>query len=534
MLKITDEMQVFEKDVKCLSDDGAWAGGLCPYIRNIQTGSDIQTNCNVNSMKSFQDKVLFGEASGKMGIINKDGKDHSVTLHKNNICALACCKDRILTGSWDHSAILLIPTSEQTDVCIDGQFYTKKEFPHPQTVWKVLFLDVDTFMTACADKAIRIFKDGSLKMTIQAHSNVVRGICVVNDHIYGVDNYGKLLKITMDGQIVASRDLDEMCFDLCEYNGMIVICGEHGKVFVANLDLQILFKKKLPCGTCWCLKVVDGKLCVTGSDGAIYITEVTDEVVNENEEEDIEKIPDAKKKVKDSTFVSEGVKYKVENGRIYKEISGGWELIGDADGSYDHSFDVELGDKKYVLSFNDDENPNDVASRFINQNKLDSIHHKEIVDYINANFRKPTRFKRYEGINIDGISKLIPNHPVLQMVRDVSGGIKYSILKSASKNVYQIEDVLFDPQNKIPSFVILDICKYLWFKKIPIDPAFIFRHEYKDKKEAKAFVFLLTNMIEDPPFNLAKLDKKIKSLRDMGYLELNDVMNYDANCKIKK
>jgi len=535
MLKIADEVHVFEQDLKCLSDDGIWAGGLCHYIRNIQTGADIQTGSNVNSMKSFQGKVLFGEASGKLGTINEEGEAHTVSLHKNNICTIASHGDQILTGSWDNDAILLTPSSSNTDVCIDGVFYGKTEFPHPQAVWKVQFLDDRTFITACADKAIRIFRDGALKTTIWAHQHVVRGVCEADGYIYGIDNYGKLLKVTMEGQIVKSRNLNEMCFDMCMHNGLLVVCGDHGRVFVVNKDLQVLFGKRLPCATCWSLRTVDGRLYVTGSDGAIYIVEISEEIHHESEEAEVveEKVPEPKKKAGDRTFVTEGVKYKIESGKIFMESEGGWVLLGDAECNYDHSFDVELGDKKYLLSFNDDESSHDIATKFINENKLDMTYHKEIVDYINSNFRRSTQFKRHESINIDGISKIIPGHPILGLLKDIVGGARYSVLMSADKNVYQIEDVLFDFKG-IPLFVILDICKYLQFKKVWVDLAFLFGHEYQDKKEAKAFVFLMTNMVEDPPFSLARLDKKIKSLRDSGYLALNDVMSYDENCKISK
>lgn len=539
MLDIIEKTKALNGDLKCISDDGVWVGGSSKTIKNMQTGVEIQTSSPVNSMKTFNNKVLFGLADGRLGVLDERNSEEYVSLHDKNICTLDYHENFILSGSWDHLAILLIPTENgKADVCLGGNFYTKKRFQHPQTVWKVIFIDKDTFMTGCADNIIRIFKSNVLFKELNCHANVVRGLCFSDNIIYSVDNYGKLLKTTMQGKILKSRNLDEMCFDVCLYKDILLVCGDNGRVFASNKDLQILFSRKLPCTTCWSVRVVKDKVCIAGSDGTVYFLAIND---NETAEEDSAEVDGQSnqiqkmntKQVSDGVFVSDGRKYKVENNKIYKESESQWELVGDTQESYDHSFDVELGDKKYILSFNDDENVHEVASRFIQKNKIDPIHHQEIVDYINKNYKRSTLFKKYDTINIDGISKLLPDSPIVHIIKKIAEGAKYSILKCRKRNVYQIEELLFDFAN-VPLFVILDICKYLYCKRVWIDVSFLFNYEFQNKKEAKAFVLLMTNMVEDPPFDLSKLNVKVKMLRDLGYLTLDDVLKYDDNCQIKK
>ena len=57
--------------------------------------------------------------------------------------------------------------------------------------------------------------------------------------------------------------------------------------------------------------------------------------------------------------------------------------------------------------------------------------------------------------------------------------------------------------------------------------------EISDKKEAKAFIFLLTNLVEDPPFSLKSFCMKVKRLRDLGLLTLNDVISLENNLEIR-
>lgn len=545
MPSILNKTQVFTNSLKCISDDGKWAGGSTNTLKNISTGLEINTNSFVNSMASYGNGLVFGLSDGRIGLSNTENKVGYVNIHTGNICTMDTFNGCILTGSWDHFAVLLIPTQrDRADICLNENYYTKKVFHHPETVWKVLLVTENIFITGCADTKIRIYKDYSLFREISYHSHVVRSILIENsgstpNFIFSIDNYGVLIKTNLNGNIAASRNLDEMCFSMCWYKDLIIVAGECGNIFVVDKDLTVHSRTRLPCSTCWSVRVVDDSILVAGSDGVLYSLSTEDiyesidycgfasDTANENSN------TLSNKGVKEGVFVSGGCRYKVEDGKVYQDTGSRWELVGDAhEDSKQQSFTVELDDKKYTLSFGENENPNEVASRFIHQNKINPVHHQEIVDYINQNFRRETVFKKYEKIDIDGISKALGDHPIVKILRDVSSGEKYSILCSDEKNVYDIERILRTIETD-KLFVCLDICKYLFFKKIWIDLSFLFHCKFTNRKEARALVFLLTNMVENPPFNLARLNLEVRKLIDQRLLTFDDIVNYDENCSIK-
>lgn len=572
MPSILKMKQVFTNNLKCISDDGKWAGGATGTVKNIVDELEISTGSSVNSMASYGNGLVFGLYDGRLGMLNEQNKEEYVSIHTANICNIDTLNGYILTGSWDHFAVLLVPTTkDRADIHLNGNYYTKKVFHHPETVWKVMLIDENTFITGCADTKIRIYKDCSMFKEIAYHSHVVRSILIENNgdipsFIYSIDNYGVLIKTAVNGNIIASRNLDEMCFSMCWCGEDIVVAGEGGNIFVIKKDLTVQSRTKLPCPTCWSVRTVDDSIFVAGSDGVLYQLSTNDlynsvdcnELDNEfnnglnnesnsefnhesnnnsNSESNSKSNSESNTKYysksdsgENRVFFSNGSRYKIENGKVYLDTGSSWELVGD--NSNQKSFTVELEDKKYTLSFNEDENPSEVASRFIHQNKINPVHHQEIVDYINQNFRRDKVFRRYEKIDIDGISKVLGDHPVIKIIREISAGQKYSILKSDEKNVYEIEQVLHTIE-KDKFFVCLDICKYLFAKKIWIDFSFLFNCKITNKKEAKAFIFLLTNMIENPPFSMVKFNFEIRRLIDQRLLTLDDTLNYEENWAIK-
>lgn len=149
-------------------------------------------------------------------------------------------------------------------------------------------------------------------------------------------------------------------------------------------------------------------------------------------------------------------------------------MIGETENTFDHSFSVELENKVYTLSFNGTDNVHEVALKFIAENKLDKAHHTDIVNYINAIFKKSTIYKKYETIDISGISKVLGDHPILKVLKKIMAGENFLLLKSDPQNIYQIKDLLFGG-NDIPLFIVLDICKYHAFKGLILDLSFLFR-----------------------------------------------------------
>lgn len=537
MLRIKEEKNLSKADLKCIALEPLTVGGSLKEIINAESNEKVSTNSSVNSMISFENGLLFGLADGRLGYSSKATGEEYVSVHNANICTIDASNDVILTGSWDQSATILYQINkEYADLSLNQKYYKKAAFAHPAGVWAVKIVNKDTFLTGCADGIVRLFKNGKLFGEMAQHAYAVRSLNFYNEIVFSADNYGKMLKYDTSKGLKKSRNLDEMCFCMCSFNDLIIVGGENGYLFVINQDLEVLAKIKLPCTSCWSVKSDGSLIYVCGSNGTLYILERGESNLLQEDSKSVEKSNDvkfeeqaAKSKQKDGIFISEGVRFKIEKGKIYQEFENQWQVIGDVETTYDNQFTVELEGKNYTLSFNNDDNTHEIATKFLHDNKINEVHHQEIVNYIEKNFKKNTHFKRYETIDLAGISKFLGDSPIIKILEDIAKGANYSIIKSDPKNLYQIEELL----NSIPLFIRLDICKYLVFKKIWIDLSFLFRAEITNKKEAKAFIFLMTNLVEDPPFSTAGLRLKIRSLRDFGLLTLDDVKWFESNCDIK-
>lgn len=525
MIKVLRKENICEGDLKCISTNPLAVGGNAKLIKLIGNGTTFLFDAKVSSLVPYRSGLVFGLSDGKLGFLDRNGQRECVDLHKSNICTLDVCGESILTGSWDHSAILLQKSSANTQLRMGDSFYHVLVLPHPETVWSARFITENELVTGCADKKLRIFSAGVCTKEIDYHNSVVRGVIVSEDLIYSVDNYGTVIKTSKSGKILRSRFLEEICFCICAFEDHLLVGGDNGSVFVLNRDLEVLEKIKLPCLSCWSIAVRDDDVLVAGSNGVLYYLQRSE--TQDSSEVDASNSGDRK----DGIFVANGLRYKMEAGKVYIENGNEWELMGDAEKAFDHSFSVELGNKEYVLSFNDEDNVHEVASKFIHENGLDWSHHQEIVNYINHTFRRSTLYKKYDTIDIKGISRVVGSHPILEVLRKVADGEKFSMFVKDSQNVYQIEKVLF--RSSLPLFVVLDVCKFLCFKKINLDLSFLFNSSFQDRKEAKAFAYLMTNIVEEPHFNISALHRKLRRLKDLGYLTDDDTFRYEENFAIK-
>lgn len=99
-----------------------------------------------------------------------DNAERLLLGHANNICALDVgTNGTIVSGGWDTQARVWHLESGECTAELKG---------HTAAVWSVLAFDDETIITACADKAIRIFSySGKLLQTISGLPDVVRALC---------------------------------------------------------------------------------------------------------------------------------------------------------------------------------------------------------------------------------------------------------------------------------------------------------------------------------------------------------------------
>lgn len=557
MLKIIKKQPICKEDVKCIDSAATVVGTDSKTIVNLETQESFSFDANVSALKLDGYTLFYALSNGELGVVNKGG----VKIHSKKVTSLRLDPGRILTGSWDHSAILLEKSETKTDLSLGSCFYTVHQFPHPETVWAVEFLGANTFVTGCADSVIRLFNKGGCIKTITHHRSVIRGIVVTRGSIYSVDNYGVVMQFGLEGKLKKMRQLGEMCYSVFEYGDKMVVTGENGAVFVISRELEVIDRVTLDSPSIWCgtscgtvSSVVGGNTsslvvggstattatdatdtatagtdantttssCVVGaSNGAVYYLQ-DDGIMGPVVEHD----PSVK------TFISGDSTYKIQDGVIYIKTGDSWEMVGYEEKKPDHSFSIEFQGRDYTISFSDNDNVHEVATTFLSQNKLGLEHKDQIVNFINSNFKKQASYKMYETLDFNGVTKAIGPKAITAELEKIKNGELYSIFANNPNSVTALESKLFD--DGIPLFVVLDICKYLIYKKISVDLSFLFRNEFQDKKEAKAFCYLLTNVLADPPFNTEMLHEKIRNLRDKGYLNDSDLVYYQNNYSARK
>ncbi|KAI5294798.1 hypothetical protein KEM52_003176 [Ascosphaera acerosa] len=126
--------------------------------------------------------------------------------HAGNVCALDVSPEGgfLLSGSWDCSAKLWRLGRWEAEVTFEG---------HEASVWAVLAYDSNTVITASADKTIRVWStDGRSIRTIAGSQDVVRALCRLppghpsGGHFASAGNDGVIRLWTLQGQQVGTLE----------------------------------------------------------------------------------------------------------------------------------------------------------------------------------------------------------------------------------------------------------------------------------------------------------------------------------------
>ncbi|KAI5151158.1 phospholipase A-2-activating protein [Enteropsectra breve] len=569
ILEVVERKQVFKDAIKKLSAKPFAACGADKQLVLIDSDERIEAESGINALAVENGEIFIGTQEGFVYHVEQRKELKTLFRHSANVCALDAKNNMVLSGSWDHKAILFDLAKKKV----------LQEIMHPGSVWCTKILNENKILTGCADGKLRIYaqKEGmfSLLKEISWHVSPIRAI-ISGSNIHTVDNYGRMHRLNASGVLQNTRPLNEMIFTLCEYqNGekkYFIAGGEKGSVFLVSEDYIVLDKLNLDAASIWDVKTVGEKICCAGSNGVLYNLSTSDatrdappdseteankaktevdkpntEVDKANTEVDkanteVEKTntevekgktnsDDNVPKKKAEFFTSGGFNYKNVDNKIYISKNNEWVMIGDNVKQWDNSFPVELGDKKYTLGFNNDERVEDVAARFCSENKIDPFHHGEIVEFINKNFKKKTGYFSYSSVDLKGISQHLPS---TSLIEKVIAGEFVSIIDGKWPNIYDIEKLL-NEKNDVPLFVKFYISAFLISKKLNIDLSWVLKSEISNRKEGRTFVQLVTNLIENPPFSLDSLHRKIANVKDeTSYINSDDLEHYNENMEIKE
>ncbi|KAG6853915.1 hypothetical protein C0991_012584 [Blastosporella zonata] len=96
----------------------------------------------------------------------RDDPDYSLLGHTENVCALDVTPGgTIISGSWDRQNFALVHD-------LKG---------HQQSVWAVLAVDEEQYLTGSADKTIKLWHQHKVLRTFEGHRDAVRGLALVPD-----------------------------------------------------------------------------------------------------------------------------------------------------------------------------------------------------------------------------------------------------------------------------------------------------------------------------------------------------------------
>ncbi|KAG6909638.1 hypothetical protein DXG01_016420 [Tephrocybe rancida] len=297
---------------------------------------------------------------------------------------------------------------------------------HQQSVWAVLAVDEDQYLTGSADKTIKLWQQHKVMHTYEGHRDAVRGLALVpdigfascsNDSEIRVWTFGGDLVYTLSGHTSFVYSLSVLP------NGDIVSGGEDRTVRVWR-DGECTQTIVHPAISVWAVSSMPNGDVVSGcSDGVVRIFSASEERwasesdLKEYDEKvasqalPSQQVGDVKKsdlpglEALSAPGNKPGEVKMVRNGALveahqWDSASNAWQKIGDVVDAvgqgrkqlyqgreYDYVFDVDIQDgvPPLKLPYNVTDNPFAAAQKFLETNDLPLTYIDEVVKFIEKN-----------------------------------------------------------------------------------------------------------------------------------------------------
>lgn len=403
------------------------------------------TNAFVNAVEYIDGEEPLIAAAGQEAIIYltlpqdnfvKPGDDfgkYQLVGHSGNVCSLYYKEGVLISGSWDSTAKVWDLASLLTTHTLEG---------HQLSVWDVKIIDGNTFLTASADRTIRLWKGDKEIQRFVGHTDVVRKLLLLPGNKFAsASNDGTIRIWSLSGEVLATlTGHTSFVYDLgLLSNGDLVSCGEDRTLRVWSLQTnEVLQAITLPCISVWCLAVLPNDDVVVGSsDNALrvftrsaervapewqleeFAASVRESAIAEQGVDDLKRTDIPGYEALDSPGKQEGAVIMVKNPagviEAHQWLAGEWIKIGDVVGSaggldgkkeyngkqYDYVFDVDVEDGKPALKlpYNSNESPYTAAERFLADNELPALYLQEVVQFIEKNTAGVSLEQTQEAVN---------------------------------------------------------------------------------------------------------------------------------------
>lgn len=454
MFKLSTTLYGHDDDVKSLTfldNNSIVSGSRDSTVRiwnRVDNGSkdfnssiiNYKSNRFVNSLAICRSssRTLIASA-GNENIIHLTGPDaiftginenntFSLLGHTANVCCLDTHQNLLLSSSWDCTA--KVWNIENGELLYDLK-------GHENSVWCAKFLDANQILTCGADRTIRKWVGTKQVKCFIAHDDVIRDLVLLPNGDFASCSNDLTIKI-WDGAtfqnkaILSGHQSFIYSLDILS-NGDLVSCGEDRSIRVwrNNQCIQVI---TLPCISIWKILVLPNDDIVSASSDSVMrifsrdagrfatenetlkfqkevenssISESTLSSVNKESIPGIEALKSNEPKLEGDTKL---IKSDANTIDLYQWTNNNWIKIGQMvqgsssdkkqfyNGSYyDYVFNIDVEDGKPPLKLpvNINENPYEIAEKFLATYNLPYSYLQQIVDFIMANA---------QGISLDGNS----------------------------------------------------------------------------------------------------------------------------------
>ena len=342
--------------------------------------------------------------------------------HQGNICSVRSLltTNQLILSLWDGTARVWSLADFSEVHVLQG---------HPLAVWDAIILGEDRYVTAGADKTIRLWHQHKEVGQLVGHTDVVRSLVKIDaTHIVSAANDGSIKVWNVESrQCVRTLDGHELFIYSLAYDAESKRLASAGEDRLVRLwDLGLVEPKQvitLPCVSVWCVDfdnngdllvgLSDNYLRVFSADPSRYATEaeliafadaVKESTIAEQLLSQINRtdLPGYEALEKPGKLEGATIMVKSPEGNIEAhQWSGGlWTKIGDVVGAtkdsqkqeyggkqWDYVFDVDVEDGKppLKLPYNVNENAYAAAERFLADNDLPTSYREEVVRFIEKN-----------------------------------------------------------------------------------------------------------------------------------------------------
>ncbi|CAL2031372.1 unnamed protein product [Caenorhabditis brenneri] len=230
-------------------------------------------------------KLFVGRKDGTIAVYASGSQEPVAVFkeHTQNVCCLHINQKgtHLLSGSWDAN-VMIFPITEINK----SSFTVHRCVGHSAHVWALDSFpeNPDVYLSASADKTIRLWHGNETTATFSGHTSTVRALAVLsNEHFLSAGHDGHIIHWNVSSRHMLgkfSTNSHDFIYSMTLSDSHILTTGENGTLEFWTMDTQtdgtitILSEEvlMLPAGTTWDAKVLpNSDIAVSGSDGRLYV-----------------------------------------------------------------------------------------------------------------------------------------------------------------------------------------------------------------------------------------------------------------------